>query len=141
MEPLIKIIIANRISNLQTQNGPQASIDGPILTMSLPFVPSAASFSVLIMLANLSVDEEYRIRLTFYSELDPKNLLFDSGETILGPFRQTGMMEIDNLNLDMLLQNIPIFQEGKHIIEVSVNGIIKKESFIINHRPIEREKD
>lgn len=137
MKPTVSIILNQNIINNATPTGQITMVEGPFVKLSLPFIPSAATFSVLAIMSDLEITEAYNIRLTVNHEEDKDILIFDTGINNIGPLSSQGMMvELENLNLDVKITNAPIEKTGVYVVTLYINQEEYKQEFVISHKPL-----
>lgn len=141
MKPIVSIILNQNTNSInQNPTGQVTLVENPFVMLTLPFMPSAATFNILVVVGGLSTFEKYSIRLTLAHEEYLDDLLFDTGESSIGPLGSQGMIELDNLNMDIKATNIPIKKEGVHIVKLEINGQEFKQEMLVAHRPIKKDE-
>lgn len=130
MSTFAKIIFSERISNPTTNGRVGLDIHNPFIGLFLPFIPSAASFGVSVIVYIDEKVEKLNVDIVIKHKKS-EEVIFKSENAevhipIVGP--SDTMINI-NLNLD--LRNVSVKHEGEYIAICKINGEQFTESFFI----------
>lgn len=133
MKPIIQIIVCENSTN---QNG-RSIIENPYSLISFPFMPTSATFKLSIIIARLEISKTHTFSITMYKKEDPTVLIFDSGESVMGPFEppMEGLTRLENLNLEFSINNVAIRTVGDYEFKVVIDGESQVQLIGIDHVP------
>ena len=127
---LIQIILSESSFQQQIGTKPNNQIINPFLALELPYIPSAASFSISIVGALKNQKSQFVTRVSLIMKDNPSVIIFDTGDQNIGNPSEI-VFENLNLNLNVDLKNIAIPDEGVFIAIAKINNIEYNQEFII----------
>lgn len=123
-----KILVAEDIDSQNISNAQGGSINAvinPQIAFRLPFVPTAFSFAVMIMVVGMKADNDYKVSIKVVNPIN-NDLLYDSG---LNPVRFQNVT--DNFNFNLHLKNIPFYNQGDYKVVFQIDELTFEETFEI----------
>ena len=116
-EEMIQIILAEDVN--QTPNGSnmmQAAIN-PVLVFNSPVIPSALSFSVIIIMSMMDFSDEKNILVEIFNE--ENKLIYSSG---IAKAKSPVKGKASNVRAILNLRNVLFNDEGRYSVKVSIDG-------------------
>lgn len=123
-----KILVAEDIDSQSipnTQGGSVNAVINPQVAFRLPFVPTAFSFAVMIIVVGMQANADYKVNIKVVNPIN-NELLYDSG---LNPVRFQNVT--DNFNFNLHLKNIPFYNQGDYKVVFKINDLTFEETFEI----------
>lgn len=124
-----QIIISDGVSQNPVE-GSNNVIQNPTLMIQLPFMPSAASMTLSVVIGVF--DDEKQNDFTISTKIihtETGEVIFHMEPNKIGPFPQRLIKS--NLVLNTDLRNIPVRREGEYLAEVTINGEKFEQKFYI----------
>jgi hypothetical protein len=121
-EEIVQIILAEGVN--QTPNGGnmiEAAIN-PVLVFNSPVIPSALSFSIIIIMSMMDFSDEKNILVELFD--DNKKLVYSSG---VAKAKSPIKAKAPNVRAILNLHNVLFNKEGKYFVRLTINGEIKSE--------------
>lgn len=127
MKKIVSIIIAENANTMNDFNGnSRTTLDQPVLSFRSPFIPTALSFHIMIVMHGISVREG--LKFGYFIEND-------SGEKIINQevqnFPALGQ-EFDNFNLNIDVKNLQVLKPGILCIVANINNEEFRQKFAVN---------
>ena len=130
MSTFAKIIFSERISNPTTNGRVGLDIHNPFIGLFLPFIPSAASFGVsIIVFINEKIDKLNVEIVIEHKQTSVEIFKSENAEVLIPIVGPSDTMININLNLD--LRNVSVKEEGEYIAVCKINGETFSESFFV----------
>lgn len=123
-----QIIISDGVIQNQ-MNGQSNVVQNPTLLIGLPYMPSAASFTITVVAGLLSDVKIESITLKLSLQSPNGQDVFKIDESKVGPFHPE--MKDSNLVLNTELRNIPIEVAGEYLVNVVIDGQEFSQKFFI----------
>ena len=107
--------------------GAPLTANGVLFSMSPKYIPGQFSFSIAASVRDLDITKPNSIRLTFHSNEDNAELIFDSNTLSIppAPKEQSGVdlpKEYKGFILSMDCSNVDIKHSGVYVTDVYING-------------------
>lgn len=124
-----QIIISDGVMQNQS-DGVGNIIQNPTLLIQLPFMPSAASMTLTIVIGTYGEESLGELIIStkiFHKETE--DIVFNMEPNKIGPFPIE--LKKSNIVLNTDLRNIPIRKEGEYAVEVVIGEHLFEQSFFI----------
>lgn len=126
----VQIILSESVQNVQSGMNQSLSVINPFKALFLPYIPTAASFGVTVVLYATKVVKDIKIVLSIKHDNTEKEI-FTTGESVVN-LPANFVPEFSNFNLNVDLRNIGIEKQGWYTVTCTVNGEDFTESFIVH---------
>lgn len=120
-EVKVKVIVSEEVTN-QFNGQANNVLFNPILVMKAPFVPTALSLGITVILANINTLSN-KLKISILEPINNEEIYTTGYNNYDLP------SEPKNYLFNLSLKNIPFMTEGIYTIEVDLNGVTTTDTF------------
>lgn len=102
--------------DIDVQDSPTArfnSLINPQIKFRVPFVPTAFSFAIMIIVSGMYENTDYNIQINVIKD---ENIVYTTGNNIINLPQVS-----DNFNFNLNLKNIAFYSSGEYKIQMKIN--------------------
>lgn len=128
--PVAQIILSESVQNIPAGMRQNVNVVNPFLGLFLPYIPSAASFAITVLLYFEKPVSKLQIEVRIERAVDSKELFTTGVSTMEGNIGlEAGK---SNLNLNVELRNIGIETAGEYSVICKLdNNVVASQSFFV----------